>query len=213
MRSLLNNGMFRGAVAAFAASMTDDAHADTVHDAIFYEDSHWPLRNVWLGVSAENQQWADIRIPALLDTPAAVRFVSAEPLLGPIDLVQSINVDPFAAYHFRPGGIHWLIVGGESGHGARPMHPVWARLLRDQCQTAGVAFLFKQWGEWTPSAANEGARRLVYLGGGSAELGTGYGNGAVLEPGSQLMYRAGKKAAGRVLDGREWNEFPEAVTK
>lgn len=95
------------------------------------------LPNVWLGVSTENQQWADIRIPALLDTPAAVRFISAEPLLGPIDL-DAIPV--------RGPDLDWVIVGGESGPGARPMHPDWARGLRDQCNQTGVPFLFKQAG-------------------------------------------------------------------
>lgn len=113
----------------------------------------WPLPNVWLGVSVEDQQRADLRIPALLDTPAAVRFLSCEPLLGPVDLGQSLA-------QYRPGDehpwdgdelkardvLHWVIVGGESGPGARPMHPDWARTLRDQCRAAGVAFHFKQAG-------------------------------------------------------------------
>jgi protein gp37 len=84
MRSLLSSDEFRGNVARTAAGMTDSGHADIVYDAIYHH--HWPLPNVWLGVSTENQQWADIRIPALLETPAAVRWISAEPLLGPIDL-------------------------------------------------------------------------------------------------------------------------------
>jgi protein gp37 len=100
--------------------------------------SRWRvLPNVWLGVSAENQQWADIRIPALLDTPAAVRFVSAEPLLGPIQLRREWRHGP---------SIDWLIVGGESGPGARPTRPEWVRSLRDQCPDFGAAFHFKQWG-------------------------------------------------------------------
>ena len=106
----------------------------------------WPLPNVWLGVSAEDQKWADIRIPALLDTPAAIRFVSAEPLLGPIwvkpHMLQMLD---------------WVIVGGESGRGARPMEASWVRDLRDQCKRERVAFLFKQWGGRTPKA---GGREL-----------------------------------------------------
>lgn len=143
----------------------------------------WPLPNVWLGVSAENQQWADIRIPALLDTPAAVRFVSAEPLLGPIDLGMN-ECDHHRQRHIDVGcwlGLDWVIVGGESGRGARPMHPDWARGLRDQCQDAGVAFLFKQWGEWAPADNPECAAH---------------------------MRKLGKKAAGRLLDGRTWDEYP-----
>lgn len=101
----------------------------------------WPLGNVWVGVSVEDQKWADIRIPALLDTPAVVRFLSAEPLLGPVDLTTS----SFIGGDWLKG-IHWVIVGGESGVGARPMAADWARTIRDDCQAAGVPFLFKQWG-------------------------------------------------------------------
>jgi protein gp37 len=93
------------------------------------------LSNVWLGVSVENQQWADIRIRALRGTPAAVRFLSCEPLLGPLDGLDLT-------------GISWVIVGGESGHGARPMSVDWVRSLRDQCVAADVPFLFKQWGAY-----------------------------------------------------------------
>lgn len=97
------------------------------------------LDNVWLGVSAEDQHWADIRIPALLRTPAAVRFVSAEPLLGPINFA---NLSP----HSLLDELDWIIVGGESGRGARSMHVEWARSIRDQCDAAGVPFFFKQAG-------------------------------------------------------------------
>jgi protein gp37 len=107
--------------------------------------ARWPLPNVWVGVSAEDQQRADQRIPYLLDTPAVVRFVSAEPLLGPVNL----SAVPIAQ-------LDWLIVGGESGPGARPMHPQWARDLRDQAISAGVAFFFKQWG----ASGGHGGREL-----------------------------------------------------
>lgn len=131
----------------------------------------WPLSNVWLGTSVENQKYADLRIPALLDTPAAVRWLSCEPLLGPVDLgIDDPHAgherDEVAAYqyicltcstedneveYFRRepggGGIDWVVVGGESGPGARPMNPDWARSLRDQCTAAGVPFFFKQAGE------------------------------------------------------------------
>lgn len=110
--------------------------------------SDGPLSNVWLGVSTENQHWADIRIPALLDTPAVVRFISAEPLLGPIELRRAWGEGP---------GIDWIIAGGESGHGARPINPDWVRSLRDQRDVVGAAFLFKQWGGTTPKA---GGREL-----------------------------------------------------
>lgn len=122
---------------------------DTEHTGLIT----WPLPNVWLGVSVEDQQRADLRIPALLATPAAVRFLSCEPLLGPVDLGQSLA-------QYRPGDEHpwdgdelkardvlnWVITGGESGPGARLMHPTWARSLRGQCLAAGIAFHFKQAG-------------------------------------------------------------------
>jgi protein gp37 len=149
--------------------------------------------NIWIGTSVEDQTRADVRIPALLKIPAVVRFLSCEPLLGPvrIDRIEG-NADTFAPILWHPlngappvrigGGIDWVICGGESGPHARPMHPAWARSLRDQCQGAGVPFLFKQWGSWAPS----GDRRLP----------------------DRLVWKFGKKAAGRKLDGREWNEFP-----
>jgi len=167
----------------------------------------WP--NVWLGVTAENQQRADERIPILLQIPAAVRFVSVEPMLGPVDLSKWLGgtwycetcectVDPefvpFSEIHypcenyldFIPG-IDWVICGGETGPGARPMHPDWVRSLRDQCQAAGAPFFFKQWGEYGLNWLNDD-------------------NGKV--EGSEWMDRMGKKKAGRILDGRTWDEMP-----
>ena len=124
------------------------------------------LPNVWLGVSAEDQKRADERIPDLLATPAAVRFVSAEPLLGPLHLDDFCDGHKFVDWlrgnwwHDDPDGpgaisrgherLDWVIVGGESGPGSRPMHPAWVRSLRDQCAAAGTAFFMKQWGEWAP---------------------------------------------------------------
>jgi protein gp37 len=113
---------------------------------------------VWQGVSVENQKAADVRIPLLLQTPAAVRFISAEPLLGPVNLeelpsasgigrhldaLSNAGVDKGALI---PNKLDWCIIGGESGPGARPMNPDWARSLRDQCQAAKVAFFMKQMG-------------------------------------------------------------------
>jgi protein gp37 len=97
--------------------------------------------NVWMGVSVENQRWAS-RIDDLRRVPAATRFLSCEPLLGPLEL------------NLR--GIHWVIVGGESGHRARRMHPEWVRDIRDQCQAAGVAFFFKQWGAYDECGVRRG---------------------------------------------------------
>ncbi len=188
-----------------------------------------PLPNVWLGVSVENQEWADIRIPDLLATPSAVRFVSCEPLLGPIDLaLVNFNGGQFDALRGGDVGVSshvehwpklaWVIVGGESGPKARPMHPNWARSLRDQCVEAGVPFFFKQWGEWVPYKPNPGGDlagdvradrvRIVHPSGRSdVEVFKATG-GHNTELGSRYMIRLGKKAAGRLLDGREWSESP-----
>lgn len=101
--------------------------------------------HIWLGVSAENQQWADIRIPYLLGTKCQVRFVSAEPLLGPLDLESYLRPIVSLPPGYRPA-LDWVIAGGESGAGARPMAAEWATGLRDQCREAGVSYFFKQWG-------------------------------------------------------------------
>ena len=113
------------------------------------------LPNVWLGVSVEDQKTANERIPHLLKVPAAVRFLSVEPLLGEIDLsvylfASGIDGEPAPRNEPMLPCLHWVIVGGESGANARPMHPDWVRSIRDQCQAAGVPFFFKQWGEWWP---------------------------------------------------------------
>lgn len=157
-----------------------------------------PLPNVWLGVSVEDQQRADERIPDLLATPAAVRWISAEPLLGPVDL-QIIDFDgatAICALEKAPHGLDWVVVGGESGPGARPMHPAWARSLRDQCAAAGVPFFFKQWGEFRPSVLGEERRLVNVKANGFYEPSVGlYGLEEV------LMADVGKKRAGRLLDG------------
>lgn len=165
----------------------------------------WPYKNVWLGVSVEDQATADERIPLLLQTPAAVRWISAEPLLGAIDLWWALTrfwpemVGGFLQRgHFSPGAetllpIDWVVVGGESGTGARAMHPDWARSLRDQCAAAGVPFLFKQWGEWGfEPYPNRGM--IPYEG---------------VSAGSDVLFRCGKKKAGRLLDGVLHDGYPE----
>jgi protein gp37 len=181
----------------WAADDFADIFADIFHILL-------PLPNVWLGVSAEDQATAEARIPLLLQTPAARRFLSAEPMLGPIDL------GPVT------GGqrLDWVICGGESGPGARPMHPDWARGLRDQCRAAGVPFFFKQWGEWGPDAGPppegrdrimEGAVPCAWWDGGRWRFAADLCASAVH---GTWRYRLGKKAAGRALDGREWSEMP-----
>ncbi|MFP5277006.1 MAG: phage Gp37/Gp68 family protein [Acidobacteriota bacterium] len=177
-----------------------------------------PLENIWLGVSVENQAAADVRIPLLLQTPTAVRFLSCEPLLGPVEFRPSW-VNP-TRQNDNPLG--WVIAGGESGPGARPMHPDWARSLRDQCQTAGVPFFFKQHGEWepiqsplvNPRACSEGLRENDVVRGRRQCLKTDgtHFDRVLLEEvpeGAQWVERVGKHAAGALLDGREWREFPE----
>ena len=165
------------------------------------------LPNVWLGVSVENQHFADERIPLLLSAPAAVRWISAEPLLGPV----SLHLNNYSATRW----LDWVVCGGESGANARPMHPDWARSLRDQCHAAGVSFFFKQWGEWLPrdfypsqtwkvKRADEYTRLASFDPEGVLHLGS---CGSAM-PGWQFLNRVGKKAAGRLLDGREWSEFP-----
>lgn len=151
-----------------------------------------PLRNVWVGVSVEDQKAADERIPLLLQAPAAVRFLSCEPLLGQLDLTR-IHSGP------NEETIDWMIVGGESGPGARPMHPDWTRSLRDQCTSAGVPFFFKQWGEWLPVHSDRPSWSYS-----SPESKCQTIDGT-------RFYRIGKKAAGRLLDGRTWDEFPKKV--
>ena len=162
----------------------------------------WPIPNVWLGVTVENQQWADNRIPALLDTPAAIRFLSVEPMLGPVDLATGLRTWADGRPVQINRHLHWVICGGESGPNARPMHPDWARALRDQCTTAGVAFFFKQWGEWAPDGFAKGwlEDRRRYIGDAVTICGSdGF---------RQVMRRTGKKAAGREIDYRSWDEYP-----
>ncbi|SEU36429.1 protein gp37 [Burkholderia cepacia] len=170
--------------------------------------------NVWLGATIVNQEEAERDIPKLLAVPARVRFLSMEPLLGPVDLTAvSFTVSPgyigdALQWHHQPHcsrderypAVDWVIVGGESGQGARPMHPDWARDLRDQCTAAGVPFLFKQWGEWLPVEPNGSAIR-------------GCGVTPVREPAFRFaanhhFTKVGKRAAGRYLDGRTHDEFP-----
>ena len=202
MRSLLRSNEFRGAVAREASDRAGEPPFEpcpTFHRV----RSGWPLPNVWLGVSVENQQWADIRIPALIDTPAAVRFLSCEPLLGPVVLKG-----PSVGF-----GIDWVIVGGESGRGARPMHPDWARSLRDQCHTAGVPFLFKQWGEWLPEYANQhaAAAPVAFISATSdvRPLVNGKPEQPPMARGADItIRRVGKRIAGRELDGRTWDQYP-----
>lgn len=179
----------------------------------------WPA-NVWLGATVVDQVEADRDIPKLLRVPAKLRFVSIEPMLGPINLreVHSdiCEIDALTGDHgvLRPlrgrsdAKVHWVICGGESGPNARPMHPSWARSLRDQCWAAGVPFLFKQWGEWLPvetDAPGDGEAYAVADDGTERELS---GRLAWCAFERQEFLKTGKKAAGRLLDGVTHNGFP-----
>lgn len=183
-----------------------------------------PLANVWLGVSAEDQTSAEERIPLLLQTPAAVRFVSYEPALGPLDL-RGMLPDPLDGAAHVAGRdlppIDWVICGGESGPLARPMHPAWARSLRDQCQSAGVPFFFKQWGEWLPISQMDDSDHLYHP---APErdpeairqckvkhtvLTTDGEQGDDYPPGAMMVFNVGKRSAGALLDGCEHKEFPK----
>lgn len=181
---------------------------EKIRERLLPVPQRWPLPNVWLGVSVEDQRAADERIPHLLATPAAVRWVSAEPLLGPINLtsvngkvpeygtVKAHGTDVLTPHNrsLRPQ-IDWVVAGGESGAGARPMHPAWARSLRDQRQAAGVPFLFKQWGAWSPDFDDSDFSLLRQ---NQFHAGT-----------RVQMARVGKKRAGRILDGAVHDGFPE----
>lgn len=188
-------------------------------------------RNVWMGTTVEDQKRADERIPELLKIPAKVRFLSCEPLLGPVDLNSNLGGTrwiggqrgcmgqhhgrgtpdcPRELHHHHDErckpGIEWVIAGGESGSKARPIHPDWARSLRDQCRAAAVPFFFKQWGEWAPQFDADG-KPLPYMIRGKEEVFPDHPD----HPGADVfsaLLKVGKKAAGRLLDGREWNEFP-----
>ena len=235
----------RGDDIAVCPQIIDDVAAQltTTHGGSL-DETAWPLPNVWLGVSVEDQARADERIPLLLDTPAAVRWISAEPLLGPVDLTaiqapryvpedhemdwkfdalttgddysftDDLGVSEGGDGPYRDHALDWVVVGGESGPKARPMHPDWVRRIRDDCVAAGVPILFKQWGEWTPG---ENAQSTIGRAVDTADWFDGRWDFQRLsardcedqhiddEP---TLYRAGKKAAGRRLDGQLHDGYP-----
>ncbi len=173
----------------------------------------------WLGVTAENQEQADKRIPILLQIPAAKRFVSVEPMLGPVNLSNWLLSPGWVPTYNNPDNsngdlpseptnenICWVICGGETGPGARPMHPDWVRSLRDQCQAAEVPFFFKNWGEYVPGQARElldGKPGWCYFQNGSLSPSWSIQLGPEV-----VSMKVGKKAASRILDGRTWDEIP-----
>ncbi|WP_298429604.1 DUF5131 family protein [uncultured Jannaschia sp.] len=253
-------------IATAAAWIWGGKNPDGIVDGIMVEIADQScLPNVWLGVSVEDQARADERIPLLLDTPAAVRWISAEPLLAPIELRrlsgrrEGENFDAMAGAFWEavlpnryepispplnsvPSPTHrqwtsgagprvdWVVAGGESGSGARPMHPDWARSLRDQCAAAGVPLLFKQWGEWLPfsqcrtpeqrETVSRTTRRSNETGNGDQ---TYFGKTIRRHPDGHFVTsttpglrpeqinRVGKKVAGRVLDGVVHDAMPEVA--
>lgn len=144
--------------------------------------------NMAVGTTVETQAMAFQRLPLLRQVPVALRFVSVEPLLEMVDL------EPWLA------DIGWVIVGGESGPGARPMNPAWARALRDQCERAGVPYFFKQWGDWAPADFRT-SDMPAFLRNRTAPA-------FQFSDGRAEMRRVGKKAAGNLLDGREHRAIP-----
>jgi protein gp37 len=202
--------------------------------AIIWPDAlEWPLPNVWLGVSVEDQGTADERIPDLLATPAAVRFVSYEPALGPINFrrvrvspdhhVMIDALDGYALGDSIAGSgqerthLHWIIAAGEIGPNAKPPSIQWMREARDQCTRAGIAFFFKQWGEWAPAGLHRSEdpgrfafgdydhdRSLMIQTDSYPRQFTKFGS-------HSTMKRVGKNRAGRLLDGVEWNQFPSSA--
>lgn len=203
--------------------------------------TQWPLPNVWLGVAVRRQTDADVGVPRLLHTPAAIRFVICEPLLGPVNLDLGWNNDlarwDGQGRELPLRRIDWVIVGGESGRNARPMHPDWVRSLRDQCAAADVPFWFMQWGEFIPARVEDdpkfsGGRAFddPVAGGRAAPVihlrgrhGTMRGGSwRLLEPGERtkgfvmldrdtIAIRAGGARSGRLLDGVEHNGYPDGA--
>jgi protein gp37 len=243
MRAYLSTDR-RAVWAEYAVAYGGGLDPDGLYDQTRHFDGPHP--RIWLGVSVEDQAAADERIPLLLETPAAVRWISAEPLLGPVNFrwtpyAHQADGETYNEQLARLGSINqyqalrrldWVVVGGESGPGARPMHPLWASMLRDQCAAADVAFLFKQWGDWAPvcSMPNDvidgcyvpapehdpdrtrhcKVQHCVLQSDGSRFFG-------VTDPGAFLqgthamqMFAVGKRRAGRLLDGVLHDDYPVA---
>lgn len=230
MRSLLKSDRFPGLIYMAINAILAQGNPWDVPDAVvaaaldgFARGSFAVLPNVHLIVSAEDQEHALLRVPVLLDTPAAVRGVSLEPLLGPINLTH-MDVEGRAPGMYqinaltgrntdmgRPcadvPALDWVIVGGESGHKARPMHPDWARSLRDECERFGAPLMFKQWGQWTATPANRDLREPhAWVNAATGEVAD---EQRASEGGDWAgVWKLGKHKTGRELDGRIWDEFP-----
>ncbi len=226
------------AIGYHAYELSEEFGGDTTRAPALIHRGHpphgsWPLPNLWLGVSVEDQATAEQRITPLLAAPAAVRFVSAEPLLGPVDLTRldmdvMFGIDKPDPHGYRPkhyfdalrgmsdinpihgaepdlAALDWLIVGGESGPKARPIHPDWVRGLRDQCTATDTPFFFKQWGEW--GFAGGDCTHMLSINGNLTTLGNAPGDA------DWPCAKIGKRKAGHLLDGVAHREFPAQTTK
>jgi len=203
------------AEAAYRITSNDEAEcqvANAVNNLLAPEHNvGWPLRNLALGVTVCNQAEADEKIPLLLATPAAIRWVSVEPMLGPVDLTA---IKAHAANHCANAlhALDWVVAGGESGHGARPVHPDWLRSLRDQCASADVPFFFKQWGEWSAISQLDDSQFGQHEDWPNSDhIAHLRGPDVVHLDDPCPVYRVGKRRAGRLLDSREHNDMPEAL--
>lgn len=195
-----------------------DNNDDDAAGSVFVNNSLymvWPAKNIWLGVSCEDQANADLRIPFLLKAPAAVRFLSCEPLIGPIDFSKS-HKDALVAKWLDESKIHWVIAGGESGNkkGVRPMHPEWVRDIRNQCEHAGVPFFFKQFGNYSyiekfPYPLEQLAK-IKYYWEDDAFVRVAKGTPATKLNNWPLACRAGKSKSGNLLDGVQHLAFPKS---
>jgi len=195
--------------AADCADYTVDLLGELPLEALMVASQQpWPLPNVWVGVSAEDQRSLRERGRHLVHTPAVVRWLSIEPLLGPVDLARIVYS---TTQELLIDKTHWIVVGGESGPGARPTHPEWVRGIRDQCVATGTAWWWKQWGAWAPEGPLSAPQCAVSQDGqvvpppATADLSP---PGSSSTDGWCRMFRVGKKTAGALLDGREWHQFP-----
>jgi protein gp37 len=191
---VLKNDEFWFSYHKYCNQLHDEYIKPLEQELYFYDEvrEEWPLKNVWLGVTAENQEQAEKRMPVLFEIPAAKRFISIEPMLGAIQLPINYEID-------------WVICGGESGPGARPMHPDWVRSVRDQCLATGVPFFFKQWGEWGPE---DQVSQKIYKSLLTMPI-QNWPKHLLQDPYSErLFFKVGKKAAGSMLDGKKYNAYP-----
>lgn len=187
-----------------ACNRLHDKYIKSLSDLMYFDDeikSMWPLKNVWQGVSVEDDSQLD-RARNLVYTPAHIRVISYEPAVGPLNLNEYLfNSKYGGGYPFKNleekhrtkiiDNINWVIAGGESGHRATPSHPDWFRTVRDQCKAAGVSFFFKQWGTWAPG-----------------EMGRLYREETSTWSDGQPMVKVGKHESGNFLDGVQHLEFP-----